>query len=46
MHALARSGRIDRLSGGLCKSDDLKAVKARLADFLSAGFFSFEKHKA
>src|SRR5271154_4742830 len=40
MHALARSGRIDRLSGGLCKSDDLKAVKARLADFLAAGFVS------
>jgi AcrR family transcriptional regulator len=46
MHALARSGRIDRLSGGLCKSDDLKAVKARLADFLAAGFGSFEKPKA
>jgi len=45
MHALARSGRIDRLSGGLCKSDDLKAVKARLADFLAAGFGSFEKSK-
>lgn len=45
MHSLARSGRIDRLSGGLCKSDDLKAVKARLADFLSAGFGSFEKSK-
>ncbi len=46
MHALARSGRIDRLSGGLCKSDDLKAVKARLADFLAAGFVSLEKQKA
>jgi len=45
MHALARSGRIDRLSGGLCKSDDLKAVKARLADFLAAGFGSFGKAK-
>jgi AcrR family transcriptional regulator len=45
MHSLARSGRIDRLSGGLCKSDDLKAVKARLADFLAAGFGSFEKSK-
>jgi AcrR family transcriptional regulator len=43
MHALARSGRIDRLSGGLCKSDDLKAVKARLADFLAAGFGSFDE---
>ena len=42
MHSLARSGRLDRLSGGLCKSDDLKAIKARLADFLAAGFGSFE----
>jgi AcrR family transcriptional regulator len=44
MHALARSGRIDRLSGGLCKSDDLKAVKARLADFLAAGFVSLGRN--
>jgi hypothetical protein len=38
MHSLARSGRIDRLSGGLCRSDDLNAVKARMADFMAAGF--------
>ena len=38
MHSLARSGRLDRLSGGLCKSDDFKAVKARMADFMAAGF--------
>jgi AcrR family transcriptional regulator len=38
MHSLARSGRIDRLSSGLCKSDDFKAVKARMADFMAAGF--------
>jgi AcrR family transcriptional regulator len=38
MHSLARSGRIDRLSGGLCKSEDFKAVKARMADFMAAGF--------
>lgn len=38
MHSLARSGRIDRLSGGLCKSDDFKSVKARMADFMAAGF--------
>ena len=46
MHTLARSGRIDRLSGGLCKSDDFKAVKARMADFMAAGFGSFDKQKA
>jgi len=42
MHSLARSGRIDRLSGGLCKSDDFKAVKARMADFMAAGFLSLK----
>jgi AcrR family transcriptional regulator len=46
MHSLARSGRIDRLSGGLCKSDDLKAVKARMADFMAAGFGSLGKAKS
>jgi AcrR family transcriptional regulator len=42
MHSLARSGRIDRLSGGLCKSDDFKAVKARMADFMAAGFLALK----
>ena len=46
MHSLARSGRLDRLSGGLCKSDDLKAVKARMADFMAAGFQTLRKSKA
>jgi AcrR family transcriptional regulator len=41
MHSLARSGRIDRLSSGLCKSDDYPAVKARMAHFMAAGFQSF-----
>lgn len=35
---LARTGRIDRLSEGLCRSDDFAAVKARMARFMSAGF--------
>ncbi|HEY1837340.1 MAG TPA: TetR/AcrR family transcriptional regulator [Rhizomicrobium sp.] len=43
MHSLSRSGRLDRLSGGLCKSDDLDAVKARMADFMAAGFLSLRK---
>ncbi len=38
MHTLARTGRIDRLSGGRCKSDDFLAVKERMAHFLAAGF--------
>lgn len=43
MHTLSRSGRLDRLSNGLCKSGDLAAVKARLADFMAAGFASLPK---
>ena len=35
---LARTGRIDKLSDGLCRSDDFAAVKTRLADFMAAGF--------
>lgn len=35
---LARTGRIDRLSDGLCRSDDFEAVKARMARFMAAGF--------
>ncbi len=42
MHSLSRSGRLDRLSGGLCKSEDLKAVKARMADFMAAGFLTLK----
>lgn len=35
---LARTGRIDKLSGGKCKSDDFEAVKKRMAKFMAAGF--------
>jgi AcrR family transcriptional regulator len=38
MLTLARTGRIDRLSKGLCKSDDYEAVKERMAAFMAAGF--------
>jgi AcrR family transcriptional regulator len=38
MHTLGRTGRIDRLSGGACRSDDFTAVKERLASFMAAGF--------
>jgi len=41
MHSLSRSGRLDRLSNGLCRSGDLPSVKARMADFMAAGFLSF-----
>jgi len=38
MLTLARTGRIDKLSNGLCKSDDFAAVKDRMATFMAAGF--------
>ena len=40
MNTLARTGRIDRLSGGLCKSDDFLAVKQRMAKFMASGFLT------
>ncbi|PAL22393.1 TetR family transcriptional regulator [Sphingopyxis sp. GW247-27LB] len=38
MLTLARTGRIDKLSHGLCRSDDYAAVKVRMARFMAAGF--------
>ncbi|WP_374408803.1 TetR/AcrR family transcriptional regulator [Pelagerythrobacter sp.] len=38
MLTLARTGRIDKLSEGLCRSDDYEAVKVRMARFMAAGF--------
>jgi AcrR family transcriptional regulator len=40
MHVLGRTGRIDRLSDGACKSEDFEAVKERLASFMAAGFLA------
>jgi AcrR family transcriptional regulator len=40
MHTLGRTGRIDRLSGGVCKSEDFAAVKEHLASFMAAGFIA------
>jgi hypothetical protein len=40
MHTLGRTGRIDRLSGGACRSEDFAAVKERLASFMAAGFIA------
>ena len=36
----ARTGRIDKLSEGLCRSDDFTAVKEVMATFMAAGFRS------
>ena len=38
MLTLARTGRIDKLSHGLCHSNDYEAVKQRMARFMAAGF--------
>ena len=43
MNTLARTGRIDRLSGGLCRSDDFPAVKQRIARFMAAGFLALKR---
>lgn len=37
MLTLARTGRIDKLSGGLAQSEDFTAVKQRMARFMAAG---------
>lgn len=38
MLTLARTGRIDKLSGGLARSEDFVAVKRHMAAFMAAGF--------
>jgi AcrR family transcriptional regulator len=43
MLTLARTGRIDKLSGGRCHSEDLAAVKQRMASFMAAGFLAICK---
>ena len=42
MNTLARTGRIDRLSGGICHSDDFLAGKARITRFMAAGFMALK----
>ncbi|MCE3289147.1 MAG: transcriptional regulator, TetR family, partial [Caulobacter sp.] len=46
MLTLARTGRIDRLSGGLCKSEDFEAIKQRIASFMAAGFHDICKSRS
>jgi len=45
MLTLARTGRIDKLSAGRCKSEDFEAVKERMASFMAAGFLAICKSK-
>ncbi|MCM8731645.1 TetR/AcrR family transcriptional regulator [Hephaestia sp. GCM10023244] len=46
MLTLARTGRIDKLSGGLCQSGDYAAVKQRMARFMAAGFHAICAERA
>jgi len=34
----AETGRIDNLSGGICRSSDMQAINQRMPEFLAAGF--------
>lgn len=37
-HNMARTGRLDELSHGLCSSDDFVSIKRYMAQFMAAGF--------
>ena len=45
MNTLARTGRIDRLSDGICHSDDFTAIKKRISRFMAAGFLGLKSKK-
>lgn len=42
---LSRTGRIDRLSGNLCHSDDYEAARSRFVTFMAGGFEALYKSK-
>ena len=42
---LSRTGRIDRLSGNLCASDDFEAVRERFVTFMAGGFDALYRHR-
>jgi AcrR family transcriptional regulator len=42
----AETGRLDKLSGRLCRSTDLESVHARFAPFMAAGFSALAKLRA
>lgn len=43
---LSQTGRIDRLSNGLCKSGDFSAIHARMVPFIASGFERLCKRKS
>ena len=40
-----RTGRIDRLSGNLCKSEDFEAARERFVTFMAGGFDALYKRR-
>lgn len=42
---LSQTGRIDRLSNNLCKSDDFEAVRERFVTFMAGGFDALYKQR-
>lgn len=44
--ALAQTGRIDHLSNGLCRSDDLSGAHSHIVNFITAGFEQLENSAA
>ncbi len=44
--ALSRTGRLDRVSGGRCRSDDLASIEPRMVEYCSAGFRSLCGHSS
>ncbi|MEE4454203.1 hypothetical protein V2S85_21310 [Novosphingobium resinovorum] len=46
MLTLGHTGHIDKLWGGLCKSEDFAAVKTRMATFMAAGMIAMCERKA
>ena len=45
MLTLARTGRIDKLSGGVCRSEDFAAVKQRMSSFMAGGFLALNRQR-
>jgi AcrR family transcriptional regulator len=46
MHTIAQTGRIDRLSEGLCLSEDLAAVRDRITTFMAAGLIAICRQRS
>ena len=45
-HNMARTGRLDELSHGLCSSDDFVSIRRHMAKFMAAGFHAICQGRA